>query len=103
MELSLLGKANAKAIGSLQRGVREGPKAQALKVITSEPCTFDKIRQVRGSLAQMAACVAILILGKIGMTSSIQNIQTRGQQTLHHYYENLAGQDLADEVFPPQA
>ena len=42
-------------------------------------------------------------LGKIGVFSSIQNTQTRGQQAMHQYYANYVGQDLADEVFPPEA
>jgi len=103
MELSLLGRANAKAIGSLQRGVREVPKAQILKVVTPEPTVFERLRQWRGSLTQMAACLALVTLGKIGVFSSIQNTQTRGQQAMHKYYANHVGQDLADEVFPPEA
>ena len=100
MDLSLLGRANAKAIGSLQRGIREIPKAQALKAVTPEPTAFERLRQWRGSLTQMAACLALVTLGKIGVFSSIQNTQIRGQQALHKYYQNHLGQDLADEVYP---
>ena len=103
MDLSLLGRANARAIGSLQHGIREVPKAQALKIVTPEPTVFERLRQWRGSLTQMAACLALVTLGKIGVFSSIQNTQARGQQAMHHYYQNHAGQDLADEVFPPEA
>jgi hypothetical protein len=103
MDLSLLGRANARAVGSLQHGVREVPKAQALKAVTPEPNAFERLRQWRGSMTQMAACLALMTLGKIGVFSSIQNTQTRGQQAMHKYYTNHLGQDLADEVFPPKA
>jgi len=100
MDLGLLGRANAKAIGVLHRGIREAPKAHTLRAVTPEPSAFDRVRQVRGSVAQMAACLAIVILGKIGVSSSIQNVQTRGRQAMHQYYANQVGQDLVDEMFP---
>ena len=100
MDPGLLGRANTKAIRVLQHGIREVPKAHALRVVTPEPSVLDRIRQMRGSLTQMAACLAIVILGKIGVSSSIQNAQTHGQQAMHQYYANRAGQDLADEMFP---
>ena len=103
MDLSLLGRANAKAIGTLQHGVREVPKARALKVATPEPTLFERLRQWRGAITQMAACLALVTLGKIGVFSSIPKVQIRGQQAMHHYYQNHVGQDLADEVFPPEA
>ena len=44
MDLSLLGRANAKAIHSLQHGVREIPKARSLKVMRAEPTLLERIR-----------------------------------------------------------
>ena len=100
MDLSLLGRANAKAIGSLQRGVRDVPKARELKAVSPETTVFDRLRSWRGSLSQMAACLALVTLGKIGLFSSFQNAQTRGQKAMHQYYTSHVGQDLADEVYP---
>lgn len=100
MDLSLLGRANAKAISSLQHGVREVAKARALRVITPEPTLLERIRPWRGSLSQAAACLALVTLGKIGVFSSFQSAQTAGQRVMRDYYTNQAGQDLADEVYP---
>lgn len=100
MDLGLLGRANAKAIGLLQRSIRQVPKANTLKVAIPEPTVFERIRHWRGSLTQMAACLAIVLLGKIGVFSSIQNTQARCRQAMNQYYANHVGQDLADEVYP---
>ena len=100
MDLGLLSRANARAIGVLQHGIRQTPKAHALRVATPEPSVFDRVRQLRGSLTQVAACLAIVILGKVGLFSSIQDVQTRGRQAMHQYYAGQVGQDVADEMFP---
>ena len=100
MQLGLLGRANAGAVRVLQRTAREVPQAHTLKVATPEPTLSEKVRQLRGSLTQVAACLAIALLGKIGLFSSIQNAQTHSQKALNQYYASQVGQELADEVFP---
>jgi anti-sigma factor RsiW len=100
MELGLLGKANAKAVSVLRRDTRVKPMALALRQATPGPTLFERVRQFRGALTQMAACMAIVTLGKIGMFSSIQKSQTLGLQAMHQYYADRAGQNLADEVYP---
>jgi hypothetical protein len=100
MALGLLGKANAKAVAVLRRDVREVPEASALKTAVAGPTLFERVRQCKGALTQMAACLAIIGLAKIGLFSSVQSAQTMGRQAMHGYYADRGGQSLADEVYP---
>jgi hypothetical protein len=100
MDLGLLGRANAKAVAVLRRDVRDVPEANALKTAVAEPTLFERLRQCKGVLTQMAACMAIITLAKIGLFSSVQSAQTMGRQAMHEYYADRGGQNLADEVYP---
>jgi len=99
-DLDLLMRANAQAIGVLKHGLRQTPKAEKLKSTLPEPTLSERFSKYKHSAANVAACLAILLLMKIGIFSSMDKFQSRSQEVLKQYYARHIGQDLADEIFP---
>lgn len=98
-ELDLLMRANTQAIGVLKHSLRGAPKAQKLRAMRPEPKLFERCSKYTHSVANVAACIAILLLMKIGIFSSMDKFQTKGQKVVEQYYVSQVGEDLADEVF----
>jgi hypothetical protein len=98
-KLDLLMRANTQAINVLKHSLRREPKAQKLRVMRPEPKLFERCSKYTHSTANVAACIAILLLMKIGIFSSMDKFQTQGQKVVEHYYASQVGEDLADEVF----
>jgi hypothetical protein len=97
--LDLLKRANSQAIKFLERNLREAPKAARLKTALPQPKLREKYASYRYSAANIAACIAIICLTKVGVFSSMERLQMRGGQIVKEYYAHQAGQDLADELF----
>jgi hypothetical protein len=51
----------------------------------------------------MAACVAILVLTKVGVFSSMERFQTEGRKVVRQYYTSQVGKDLTNEIFQEKA
>ncbi len=101
--LDLLMRANAQAICVLKHGLREEPKAQELRTSLPQPKLLESCGKYGHSMGNLAACITILFLMKIGVFSSMDRFQTQGQEVIKQYYARQVGQDLADEVFPTDA
>jgi hypothetical protein len=97
--LDLLMCANAQAIGVLKHCLRQEPKARKLKKTLPEPKLLERCSKYGHSIANVAACIAILILMKIGVFSSMDNFHTQGQKAYQQYYAKQVGEDLASEIF----
>lgn len=108
-KLDLLMCANAQAIGVLKHSLRKVPKARKLRQILPQPNLLERYGKYANSVANVAACIAILLLMKIGVFSSMDMFQSKGQKVIKHYYASRVGNDLADEIFsqdtelPPSA
>ena len=98
-KLDLLMRANTQAIGVLKHSLRRAPKARKLRMMVPEPKLFERCGKYTHSAANVAACIAILLLMKIGIFSSMDTFQTKGQKVVEQYYASQVGEDLADEVF----
>jgi hypothetical protein len=98
--LDLLMRANQQTIAVLKHRLRQEPKAQELKTKQSEPKPLEKYRRYGFSFGSLAACLAILILIKIGIFSSMDTVQNKGRKVMKQYYARNIGRDLADDVFP---
>jgi hypothetical protein len=98
-KLDLLMRANNQAINVLKHSLRREPKARKLRVMRPEPKLFERWSKYTHSTANVAACIAILLLMKIGIFSSMDEFQNQGQKVIKHYYASQVGEDLADEVF----
>lgn len=99
-KLDLLKRANTQAIGVLKHSLRQESKAQKLKKRLPEPKLLERCGKYGSSLANLAACVLVLLLMKIGVFSSMDNFHNRGQKVIKQYYAKQVGEDMADEIFP---
>lgn len=97
--LELLKNANTQAISVLKHSLRDAPKAEKLRLIQPEPKLLERANIYKRPLANIAACIAILILVKIGVFSSMAKFQAQGQQTIKQYYAAQLGEDLTNEIF----
>jgi len=95
--------ANAQAIGVLKHSLRRAQKAKKLRTIRPEPKLRERCGKYASSAVNVAACIAILLLTKIGIFSSMDMFQTQGQKVIKQYYASRIGDDLADEIFPKDA
>jgi len=95
----LLTRANAAAIRMLSRQLRQTEEADNLKDGKPEPSFAERRAAHAGALANVAACLAILMLAKAGIFASLDKARARGEATMKQYYTTRAGEDLAREVF----
>jgi hypothetical protein len=93
-------RANTQAIGVLKHSLRRAQKAKKLRTIRPEPKLRERFGKYAGSTANIAACIAIMLLMKFGVFSSMDTFQTQGQKVIKQYYASRVGDDLADEIFP---
>ena len=98
-KLDLLMRANKQAVGVLKHNLREAPKAQKLKAMQPEPKLLEICNVHKGSAANIAACIAILLLMKTGIFYSVDTCQDQGKKALKQYYINQVGEDLANDIF----
>jgi hypothetical protein len=98
--LDLLMRANAQAIGVLKHCLRQTPKARQLKSILPEPKLLEQCGKYGYSAATFTACIAILLLMKVSVFSSMDKFHTEAQKVVKQYYARQVGQDFADGIFP---
>jgi hypothetical protein len=99
-KLDLLMRANTQAIGVLRHSLRQEPKAEKLKTCLPEPNLLERWGKYAHTIAKVAACIAILLLMKTGVFSSMDKFQTEGKKAIKQYYTKHIGKNLADEIFP---
>lgn len=95
----LLMRANAQAIGVLKHSLRQAPKAQKLKEALPTPGLLERCGKYGHSLANLAACIVILLLMKVGVFSSADRFQSEGEKAVRQYYAAQVGKDLANDIF----
>jgi hypothetical protein len=97
--LDLLMRANAAAIHMLSRSLREAPEAGRLREARPEPSALEPFVRYQGTITGVAACLAVLLLTKAGIFTSLDKARTRGEAAMKQYYTNRAGEDLTGEIF----
>ncbi|MBN2131237.1 MAG: hypothetical protein JW741_17185 [Sedimentisphaerales bacterium] len=97
--VDLLQRANACAIGMLKHSLREAPQAHTLKDSRPGPSFIERSGRYRYRLGNVAACLAIVVLTRTGLFSSLDRMSTQGKECMRQYYATQAGEDLAGEVF----
>ncbi len=97
--LDLLMRANTQAIRVLKHSLRSEPQAQKLRKKLPEPKPLEVFGKYGHTAANTAACLAILLLMKIGVLTSMDQFHSEGRKTIRQYYTNQVGADLADDVF----
>lgn len=93
-------RANAQAIGVLKHSLRQAPRARQLRRILPKPKLLERCDKYGYAAANLAACIAILLLMKTGVFSSKDKFHTETQKVIKQYYVRQVGQDLGDEIFP---
>jgi anti-sigma factor RsiW len=97
--LDLLRTANIQAIDTLAHSVRGTAKADKLRIAQPEPKIWERLSPLKGSLANTAACIAILFFVKTGIFNSMAKFQTDGRKAVENYCQKQVGQDISDEIF----
>ncbi len=97
--LDLLMRANTAAVQMLSRQLREDAESRRLEQARPEPSFAERCGRHQNAVTNVAACLAILVLTKAGIFSSLDSANTHGQAVMKQYYTNQAGEDLAREVF----
>lgn len=97
--LDLLGRANAHTIKMLEHDLRDAPKARKLERSRPEPSFVERFGQYRSSVVNVAACIAIVLLTRAGIFSSLDKLSTGGDRAMRQYYTNHIGDDLTRELF----
>jgi hypothetical protein len=98
-QLDLLKQANIQTIDTLAHSVRRLHKADKLKNARPELRFVERLSPLKGSLANTAACIAILFLARMGIFSSMEKFQADSQKAIEHYYEKNVGSDLSNDIF----
>jgi anti-sigma factor RsiW len=91
--LGLLREANHRALGMLKHSLREAPKADTLRQAQPEPKWHQRCVRYTRSIGNAAACLAILMLMKAGIFSSMEKFQDEGQKAVQQYYRHHLGKD----------
>jgi len=97
--LDLLKNANMQTIDTLAHSVRGTAEAGKLRIARPELKFLERLSPLKGSLANTAACIAILFFAKTGIFNSMEKFQTDGRKAMENYYQKQIGQDLSDEIF----
>ena len=96
--LTLMTEANQRTVRVLQKAVRQTSQALDLKTALPNPTIWDHLRMARYHIANMAACVTLLVLFRMGIFSTIQNAENRGRKAMYQYYAQHLGTDISDEL-----
>jgi hypothetical protein len=97
--LDLLRNANMQTIDTLAHSVRDTAKADKLRIARPEPTLLEKLSPLKGSLANTAACLAIVFFAKTGIFNSMEKFQAGGQKAIENYYQKQVGSDISGEIF----
>jgi len=99
LKLDLLMRANTQAVNVLKHSLRHAPKAQRLKTARPEPKLLERCAKYAHPAANVAACITIMLLMKVGIFTSVDKFHTEGRKVVKQYYTTRLGQDLSDEIF----
>jgi len=97
--LDLLMRANTAAIRMLSHQLRQTEAADRLKEAEPQPSLAQRCAGQQNAIVNVAACLAVLMLTKAGIFTSLDKARTHGDAALKQYYTDRAGEDLAGEVF----
>ncbi|MCF7957608.1 MAG: hypothetical protein K9M57_04075 [Phycisphaerae bacterium] len=92
-DINLMSNANQQAIKYLKRNLRDVPKANELKHAKPKNNPLNCIRTYSQAIVNAAACVTILFLMKIGVYSTFDKVQTKGQNIVMTQYDKHLGDD----------
>lgn len=95
----LLQKANASALQVLKKDLRDTAPAEALRNVQVRPDWTNRHRRVLETAFSAAACLAVLVLLRTGVFSSMNEIEDDGRAIVQNYYAKHLDSDLMEEIF----
>ena len=97
--LNLLMRANTQTINSLKHSLRTAPKAEILKAVRPEPHWLFSHSKHLQSLLGTAACLAFILLLKVGLFNSVEDFKHKGDNVVRNYCAKRLDQETFDEIF----
>ncbi len=98
-KLDLLMRANERAIGVLKHSLRNTSKAQKLKHTRPEPIWPQRYSRYILPIANVAACLVVIILMKTGIFSSMNKFKKQGNTAMKHYYAKHLDEETVNDIF----
>ncbi len=98
-EADLLKRSNAHALAVLKHSLRRAPKAQQLREAVARPRFLHLWSRYAHATVNVAACLFVLALMKVGVISTMDKVQSEGTRAVERYYASQLGRDMADELF----
>ena len=98
--LDLLARANTRAVGVLNHSLRQRPQSEKLRHSIPDQHWVEKKRPLIERLFHVAACLFVVLMVRMGVTSSLADVQTRGKTALHNYYARNLDAQMVNEIMP---
>jgi hypothetical protein len=95
----LLARANQSALNVLKLSLRNAPAAGHLRQVRPEPLWFDAHRPVIERILNVAACLFIAVIIRVGIVSDFNHVKQDGTKVLQKYYANNLDPGLCREIF----
>lgn len=101
--MELLSQANTAALKYLKRSLRETPCADRLRTAVREPGRMEKAAPMLERLMNVAACLFVVLMIRVGLTHKMMEIQEQGTRIMEKYYARNLDPQLYEDVFgqPP--
>jgi hypothetical protein len=101
--MDLLAKANTAALKYLTRTVRFSPCADQLRTAVHKPNRLEKASPLLERLLNVAACLFIILMIRVGLKNRMLEIQDQGTKVMENYYARNLDAKLFEDVFgqPP--
>jgi len=97
--VDLLARANSAAVRVLRHDLRESEQACDLRVRRPVPTLWERAGRYSHSVTNLAACIVLVALMKVGVMTSMRDFSSKGQHAIEQYYAAQVGRDMADEIF----
>lgn len=95
----LFKNANTKAVNTLKHSLRNAPAADKLREFQVRPNWLTRNYRPVSSITSAAACIAILVLLKVGIFSSMDSLHEKGTESLKQYYAKQLDKDTVNDMF----
>lgn len=95
----LLMRANQRATAVLSRKIRDLPKARKLNRAKPAPSLAMRLTKYTQSIAHAAACLAAMLLLRIGLFQSASRLHDRSAEAIENHYARHLDQDIVDDLF----
>ena len=98
--LDLLSRANACAVSVLKHSLRNAPQSKRLCQLRPDQNWIEQKSPLLERLMNIAACLFVVLMVRMGVTDSLTDVQTKGKTALHSYYARNLDAQTVDEIFP---